>query len=187
LTYKRTFDLVIGIPAAILSVPIMVVIGTAIALFDGRPILLRQDRVGKNERVFSMFKFRTMAVGVRTVAKSDLTSADAVYTRLGPLLRRSSLDELPQIANVLTGSMSLIGPRPALPSQHDLLELRRRKGIEVLPPGITGLAQVKGRESLTLPTKTRFEALYLRRNSRRLDLVILIWTVRAVFRSRGTY
>jgi O-antigen biosynthesis protein WbqP len=181
------FDLAVGIPIALVSLPIILVVGGAIALLDGRPVLLRQARVGENETVFSMFKFRTMAIGVPTVAKAELSASDAVYTRLGPGLRRSSLDELPQILNVLVGNMSLVGPRPALPSQLDLLNLRRRKGIEVLRPGMTGLAQVKGRESLTLQTKTRFERLYLQRSSRRLDVLILIWTVRALFGSRGTY
>jgi O-antigen biosynthesis protein WbqP len=106
---------------------------------------------------------------------------------MGPFLRRSSLDELPQIFNVLIGDMSLVGPRPALPTQGDLLELRRRKGIDVMRPGMTGFAQVKGRESLTLSTKTRFEALYRRRASRALDLLILAWTVRSLFRPRGAY
>ena len=148
---KRAFDLVLGVPIALVSLPVMAVVGIAIALVDGPPVLLRQGRVGAHERTFTMFKFRTMARGVPTVAKS------------------------------------LIGPRPALPSQLDLLELRRRKGIDVLAPGMTGLAQVKGREALTLSTKTRFEALYLRRRSIGLDALILVWTVRALFVSRGTY
>lgn len=184
---KRAFDLVLGVPIALVSLPVMAVVGIAIALVDGPPVLLRQGRVGAHERTFTMFKFRTMARGVPTVAKSELAQDKAVYTRLGPALRRSSLDELPQVLNVLIGNMSLVGPRPALPTQFDLLELRRRKGIHALAPGITGLAQVKGREALTLSTKTRFEALYLRRRSTGLDTLILLWTLRALFVSRGTY
>jgi O-antigen biosynthesis protein WbqP len=184
---KRAFDLVVGVPIAFVSVPVLGLVAIAIALVDGLPVLIRQARVGAHETTFTMFKFRTMARGVPTVAKSELAPDKAVYTRLGPALRRSSLDELPQVLNVLLGDMSLIGPRPALPTQLDLLELRRRKGIDGLAPGMTGLAQVKGREALTLSTKTRFEALYLRRRSVGLDALILLWTVRALFVSRGTY
>jgi O-antigen biosynthesis protein WbqP len=184
---KRVFDLIVGVPLALVSLPILVAIGLAISFVDGRPVLLRQTRVGAREIPFVMLKFRTMASGVPVVAKSALGPDQALYTRLGPALRRSSLDELPQIFNVLIGSMSLVGPRPALPSQHDLMELRRRKGVQVLHPGMTGLAQVKGREALTLSSKTRFEALYLRRRSAGLDLLIMMWTMRALFASRGTY
>jgi O-antigen biosynthesis protein WbqP len=184
---KRVFDLVVGVPIALASVPVLAVVAIAIALVDGLPVLLRQARIGAHASTFTMFKFRTMARGVPTVAKSELAQDKAVYTRLGPWLRRSSLDELPQVLNVLIGNMSLVGPRPALPTQSDLLELRKRKGIDALPPGMTGLAQVKGREALTLSTKTRFEALYLRRRSVGLDTLILLWTVRAIFVSRGTY
>lgn len=187
MTAKRAFDLVVGIPVALVSTPIMVVVAIAIAFVDGLPVLLRQGRVGAHEKTFTMFKFRTMAQGVPTVAKSELAQDQVVYTKLGPALRRSSLDELPQVLNVLIGNMSLVGPRPALPTQFDLLELRKRKGIDALAPGITGLAQVKGREALTLSTKARFEALYARRRSIGLDALILIWTIRALFASRGTY
>src|SRR5467141_515414 len=128
---KRAFDLVFGVPIALLSIPVIALVAIAIALVDGLPVLLRQGRVGAHEKTFTMFKFRTMARGVPTVAKSELAPDRTVYTRLGPALRRSSLDELPQVINVLIGNMSLIGPRPALPTQLDLIELRRRKGIDV--------------------------------------------------------
>ncbi|MEK6206413.1 MAG: sugar transferase [Chloroflexota bacterium] len=187
MTSKRVFDLIVGVPLALVSLPILITVGLAISFIDGPPLLLRQSRVGARQIPFVMFKFRTMATGVPVVAKSALASDQALYTRLGPALRRSSLDELPQIINVLIGNMSLVGPRPALPSQHDLLELRRRKGVEVLQPGMTGLAQVKGREALTLSSKTRLEALYLRRRSAGLDLLIMVWTLRALFASRGAY
>ncbi len=117
----------------------------------------------------------------------ELRDADRHLTPVGAFLRRTSLDELPQLWNVLRGEMSLVGPRPALPSQGDLLELRRRCDVSRLKPGLTGLAQVMGREALTLSTKVRLEALYARRESRRLDLLILLWTARAVLLGRGAF
>ena len=138
-----------------------------------------------------MLKLRTMRVGVPVVAKAALLSTEAaqrgtLFTPLGPLLRRWSVDELPQIYHVVAGRMSLVGPRPALPSQTDLLALRRRHGVARLKPGLTGLAQVKGRESLTLATKARFEAHYLHHGSVSLDLAIMAGTLRALFSRRGS-
>ncbi|HEV2250636.1 MAG TPA: sugar transferase [Candidatus Limnocylindria bacterium] len=184
---KRAFDILLGIPIAILAGPILVVVGLLIVVTSGWPAFIVQTRVGANERPIRVPKLRTMHVGVPLVAKAALRPEDAKYTPLGPWLRRSSLDELPQIVSVLRGDMSLVGPRPALPSQHDLLALRRRHGVIPLKPGLTGLAQIEGRESLTLPTKVRYEALYARRQSFWFDLAIVLKTGRAVFGARGAY
>lgn len=184
---KRALDLFIGIPATILSIPLLALLCAAVVATSGWPPMILQRRVGGYERPISVVKLRTMRRGVPVVAKSLVDRDADVYTALGPFLRRFSLDELPQLWNVLTGEMSLVGPRPALPSQHDLLELRRRGGVIPLKPGITGLAQVLGRESLTLSTKVRAEALYARRRSILLDLRILFWTMRAVLFGRGAY
>lgn len=184
---KRLLDLAVGVPIAILISPGIAVIGLAIVATSGRPAFLVQTRVGANEKPFGCVKFRTMRLGVPVVAKALLARDANLYTPLGPFLRRTSLDELPQLWNVLHGEMSLVGPRPALPSQEDLLTLRRKHGITELQPGMTGLAQVLGRESLTLSTKARAEALYARRASLRLDLGIMIWTIRAVLFGRGAY
>ena len=184
---KRLLDLVLGVPIAVVISPLIALIALAIIATSGRPAFLVQNRVGANEVPFRCIKFRTMRVGVPIVAKHLFVPTADSYTPLGPLLRRSSLDELPQIWNVLRGEMSLVGPRPALPTQHDLLELRRRHGVTRLRPGITGLAQVEGRESLTMPTKVRFEALYARRQSVVLNLRIIAWTARALLSGRGAY
>ena len=184
---KRAFDIVVGVPTAIAALPFIAIVGVASLCTSGRPVFLVQTRVGAHERMIRVVKFRTMRVGVPVRAKALFVAEPGTYTRLGPFLRRSSLDELPQIFNVLRGEMSLVGPRPALPDQHDLLVGRRNHSVSALRPGITGLAQVLGRESLTLSTKVRCEALYARRRSLGLDLLILLWTVRAVLFGRGAY
>jgi O-antigen biosynthesis protein WbqP len=163
----------------------MAVTAAVVIVTSGWPILIRQDRVGAFERPIRVLKFRTMRVGVPVVAKSALMASSNMYTPLGVFLRRWSLDELPQFLNVLSGEMSLVGPRPALPSQHDLLALRRRTLVSDLKPGLTGLAQIEGREALTLSTKARFEALYRRHQSVCYDLMILLRTVGALASGRG--
>lgn len=184
---KRALDLFVGIPAALIALPILAILSLLIVATSGWPPLIVQARVGADERPIRIVKLRTMKRGVPVVAKSLLDHRSDVYIPLGPLLRRSSLDELPQLWNVLAGDMSLVGPRPALPSQDDLLALRRKHRITHLKPGITGLAQVLGREDLTLSTKVRSEALYARRLSIGLDILLLIWTVRAVLFGRGAF
>lgn len=184
---KRALDLIVGVPAALVGAPLIALIALAIVATSGRPAFLVQTRIGAHERPIRIVKFRTMRRGVAVVAKSLLPPSPDLFTPLGPFLRRSSLDELPQLLNVLRGEMSLVGPRPALPSQDDLLTLRRRYGITDQKPGITGLAQVLGRESLTLSTKVRCERVYRRRASLRLDLVIILRTARAVLVGRGAF
>lgn len=182
---KRAIDIGIGILAGIAVMPILFVLAIAIVVTSGWPPLIVQTRVGASERPIPVWKLRTMRVGVPVVAKALLDRRAEVYTPLGPMLRRTSLDELPQLWNVVRGDMSLVGPRPALPTQANLLALRRKHGISSLKPGLTGLAQVLGRENLTLSTKVRCEVLYVRRRSLALDLVILAWTARAVLLGRG--
>lgn len=184
---NRAADLVLGIPAAVLTLPVVAVLCVANTVTGGWPPLIVQTRVGADERPIRIVKLRTMRRGVPVVAKSLIDPHADLFTPMGRILRRTSLDELPQLWNVLAGDMSLVGPRPALPSQHDLLALRRRDGTIGLRPGITGLAQILGRESLTLSTKARADALYARRASLLLDLWILAWTVRAVLFGRGAF
>lgn len=184
---SRAADLLIGFPAAMLVLPVVAALCAANTVTSGWPPLIVQTRVGAHESPIRIVKLRTMRRGVPVVAKSLLDPRADLYTPMGRFLRRTSLDELPQLWNVLRGDMSLVGPRPALPSQHDLLELRRRNGVADFRPGITGLAQVLGRESLTLSTKARADALYARRASLSLDLRILVWTVRAVLFGRGAF
>lgn len=188
---KRGLDLLIGVPGALLLTPVMAVIAASVVITSGWPPLVRQTRVGAGEKPISVWKFRTMRRGTPVVAKAallDTIGAEAdPFTRLGPWLRQFSLDELPQLYSVVRGDMTLVGPRPALPSQHDLLALRRAHGVTALKPGLTGLAQIKGRESLTLATKVRLEGHYLNHSSVAYDLLIIARTFRAVLSRRGAF
>ncbi len=183
---KRTLDLAVGLPAAIVVTPLLAALTVLVLVTSGWPPLIRQVRVGAGETPIPVWKVRTMRRGTPVVAKSALLDQGHVrYTPLGPWMRRFSLDELPQVYSVVRGDMTLVGPRPALPSQHDLLELRRRHGVTRLKPGLTGLAQIEGRESLTLPTKVRFESHYLRHMSIAYDLGIIARTFRVVLSKKG--
>lgn len=187
MAWKRGLDLALGIPAAMVALPVVAVVAVLVLLTSGWPPFVVQTRVGAYERPIRVAKVRTMRRGTPLVAKSELRPSAGVYTPLGPLLRRSSLDELPQLWSVLKGDMSLVGPRPPVFSQTDLMALRRKHGVQEDRPGITGLAQVLGRESLTLSSKVRCEALYHRERSLGLDLAILGRTLRALVSRRGAY
>lgn len=184
---KRLIDVVAAACLLMLLSPVMLVVAIVIAFESGMPVIFRQDRVGRFGRLFVIYKFRTMRQGTPDVAKSDLGAMRNQVTPLGRFLRRTSLDELPQLVNVLTGDMSLVGPRPALYNQHELNQMREEAGVHALRPGITGLAQVNGREELSLSEKVRLDATYLARQSLAFDLYILFRTVRVLFSPRGTY
>ena len=176
-----------SIAIVIASIP-MLVIATTIILDSGRPVLIKQRRIGVGGGEFGMWKFRTLPVGTPQMAKADLLrDRQPATTGLGRFLRRYSLDELPQLLNVVAGTMSLIGPRPALYTQDDLVALRLAAGVLRVRPGITGLAQVSGRENLPLPEKVALDADYVRRLSPALDLLIALRTAGAVLRARGSY
>lgn len=185
--WKRVSDIVFGIVLLTCAAVPMACIAAAIAIDSGRPVLLRQRRVGCLGHEFLMWKFRTLPVGTPEVAKAELPTAARRPTRLGFFLRRYSLDELPQLLNVLSGDMSLVGPRPALYTQHDLTELRKQLGVLRVRPGLTGMAQVSGREDLPIADKVRLDAEYVRRLSPRLDFEIVLRTGRAVLGSRGSF
>ena len=189
---KRALDLLLAVPAAIVATPFVAMLALLVVASSGWPPFILQTRVGADERPIPVLKFRTMRRGTPTLAKAELVRSGlaqqrSLYTPLGPLMRQLSLDELPQIYHVIEGTMSLVGPRPALPSQHDLLALRRRTGVTALKPGLTGLAQVEGREALTLATKVRLETLYLRHASVALDLSIIARTLPALLSRRGAF
>jgi O-antigen biosynthesis protein WbqP len=149
------------------------------------PALYWSDRVGRGNQIFRMPKFRSMRVGTPTVATHLLTNATSHLTPIGGFLRKSSLDELPQLWSILVGDMSFVGPRPALFNQHDLIELRTAQGVHELTPGLTGWAQVNGRDELPIPDKVALDAAYLRRQSLGFDLRILWMTFVKVLRRDG--
>lgn len=182
---KRLFDLVLALTAtAVLALPILLV-GLLVRLTSPGPALYWSDRVGARNRIFRMPKFRTMRIGTPAVATHLLTNPAAHLTPIGGFLRRSSLDELPQLWSILKGDMSFVGPRPALFNQDDLVALRTERGVDRLVPGLTGWAQVNGRDDLPIPVKVEFDAEYLRRRSLWFDLRILALTALKVVRRDG--
>ena len=182
---KRTFDLVLGLSLLpLLSIP-MAVIAVAVKLTSIGSILYWSDRVGRDNRVFRMPKFRTMNLGTPEVATHLLSDPKAHLTIIGSFLRKTSLDELPQIYSVIKGDLSFVGPRPALHNQNDLVALRTECGVHELTPGLTGWAQVNGRDDLPISQKVEYDCEYLRKRAFLFDLKILCLTFLTVIRRDG--
>jgi O-antigen biosynthesis protein WbqP len=182
---KRLFDLLLALGAGfVLLVPVMLV-ALAVRLTSPGPALYWSDRVGRHNRIFRMPKFRSMRVDTPAVATHLLTDPARYLTPIGPFLRKSSLDELPQLWSILRGDMSFVGPRPALFNQDDLIALRTQQGVHDLVPGLTGWAQVNGRDELPIPQKVALDAEYLRRQSLWFDVRILWMTFVKVLRRDG--
>ena len=182
---KRIFDLVLGFVAAmVLLVPVLLV-AVAVRLTSKGPALYWSDRVGRNNVIFKMPKFRSMRVGTPAVATHLLGNPAAHLTSIGSFLRKSSLDELPQLWSILKGDMSFVGPRPALFNQQDLIVLRTAQGVHELVPGLTGWAQVNGRDELPIPDKVQLDLAYLHRQSLWFDVRILWLTFVKVLRRDG--
>ena len=182
---KRAFDLLLAACAAVLLAVPIVIIALLVRSTSAGPALYWSQRVGKNNRIFSMPKFRSMRMGTPAVATHLLPNPDTYVTTIGRLLRKTSLDELPQLWSILKGDMSFVGPRPALFNQADLIELRTRQGVHALAPGLTGWAQVTGRDELPIPEKVQRDVEYLRRRSFWFDLRILWLTAVKVLRGDG--
>ena len=157
--------------------PILLIVAIAIMVDDGFPILFRQKRVGQNNAHFWIYKFRTMKKDTPDIATHLVKDGISLYTSIGPFLRKFSFDELPQLINILKGDMIFIGPRPALYNQDDLIELRSQTGVHTLMPGVTGWAQVNGRDDLAIPQKVELDVEYMRRKSFLFDAYILWLTI----------
>ena len=185
LLLKRVFDLALAIILiGLLALPILIVAALVRVTSPG-PALYWSDRVGRHNKIFRMPKFRSMRIGTPAVATHLLANPAAHLTPIGSFLRKSSLDELPQLWSILIGDMSFVGPRPALFNQADLIALRTSQGIDALPPGLTGWAQVNGRDELPIPEKVALDAVYLRSRSLWLDIRILWLTAVKVLRREG--
>lgn len=170
---KRLFDLVLGLTAAALLMVPIVIVAVLVRLTSPGPALYWSDRVGRYNKIFKMPKFRSMQVGTPSVATHLLANPMEHLTPIGSFLRKSSLDELPQLWSILVGEMSFVGPRPALFNQQDLIELRTQKNVHTLLPGLTGWAQVNGRDELPIPRKVALDAEYLQRQGFWFDFKIL--------------
>jgi O-antigen biosynthesis protein WbqP len=174
---KRIIDINIAVLLlVVLSLPLFI-IAAIIKLTSCGPVLYWSDRVGKDNKIFKMAKFRTMRSDTPAVATHLLNDAQRYLTPVGYFLRNFSLDELPQLLNIISGEMTFVGPRPALFNQDDLVELRTKKKVHTLVPGITGWAQVNGRDELPIPVKVDFDEYYLKNKSSFLDTKIIILTV----------
>ena len=182
---KRIFDLLLGVAMLMILVAPMLLIVIAVRLSSKGPTLYWSDRVGKNNKIFKMPKFRSMLTDTPVVATHILDNPDAYLSPIGGFLRRSSLDELPQLFSVLKGDMSFVGLRPALFNQEDLIALRSEKDVDKLLPGITGWAQVNGRDELSIPEKVALDVEYLNRQSFWFDMKILWMTFLKVINQDG--
>ncbi len=182
---KRVFDLLLALLAALVLVMPILLVALAVRLTSAGPALYWSERVGQRNKLFKMPKFRSMRVGTPAVATHLLADPKAHLTPIGNFLRKSSLDELPQLWSILKGDMSFVGPRPALFNQQDLMDLRTAQGVHVLVPGLTGWAQVNGRDELPIPQKVALDAEYLVRRGFWFDIQILWMTFWKVVRRDG--
>jgi O-antigen biosynthesis protein WbqP len=182
---KRIFDLLLGVVILGPLVVLMILTYIAVRFSSKSPALYWSDRVGKNNKIFKMIKFRSMLTDTPAVATHLLDNPDSYLSPIGGFLRRSSLDEIPQLFSVLKGDMSFVGPRPALYNQDDLIALRTQKGVDKLLPGITGWAQVNGRDELSIPNKVALDVEYLNHQSFWFDMKILWMTFFKVIKRDG--
>lgn len=182
---KRFLDVLLSLLAIIFLSPLMLIICLIIICDDGLPVVFRQNRVGKGDELFKIKKFRTMKNGAPNLSTADFEQSDEFITRSGKFLRRTSLDELPQLFNVLAGDMSFIGPRPLIPEESHIRELRREYGVYSVRPGLTGWAQVNGRNAISWEDKFRLDVWYSEHVSFLLDVKVIFLTVRCVLHHEG--
>jgi O-antigen biosynthesis protein WbqP len=182
---KRAFDLTLALTAALILVLPILAIAVLVRLTSQGPAWYWSDRVGRDNRLFRMPKFRSMKVNTPAVATHLLQNPDEFLTPIGGFLRKTSLDELPQLWNIIRGEMSFVGPRPALFNQHDLIALRTEHGVHRLTPGLTGWAQINGRDELPMPAKVELDVFYLKHKTPGMDIKIIFLTVGRVLRRHG--
>ena len=183
---KRGADVLFALLALICLSPVYLALALAVKISSPGPVLFRQKRVGRGGRLFTIYKFRTMRTDTpRDTATHLLQDPSRYITRVGAFLRRSSLDELPQFFNVLKGDMSIVGPRPALYNQYDLIAAREKAGVNAVRPGITGLAQISGRDELPIPVKVRYDREYVENLSLNMDARCFFGTIISVLRAEG--
>lgn len=182
---KRSLDLLLGVFASLVLLAPLVFVAIVVMLTSRGPVLYWSDRVGRNNVIFKMPKFRSMRIDTPAVATHLLQNPEQWLTPIGSFLRKSSLDELPQLWSILIGDMSFVGPRPALYNQDDLIALRTSRGVHVLLPGLTGWAQINGRDELPIPQKVALDEQYLQQKSLWLDVKIIALTALKVIKKDG--
>ncbi|WP_270474906.1 sugar transferase [Clostridium cochlearium] len=182
---RRLFDVLISLLLLLLLSPLLILIAVIIKLTSKGPILFTQMRIGKDNELYKFYKFRTMRIETPNVATDKLKDAKSYITPVGKVLRKTSLDELPQLFNIIKGDMTFVGPRPALYNQYNLKELRTKAGVHKLLPGVTGWAQINGRDHNNDYQKTELDRYYLHNKSLKMDIKILFMTVFKVLRAEG--
>ena len=183
--FKRLIDIVLSFIGAVVLLPAFVIISIAIVIDDPGPVFFKQKRVGKNKKLFWLHKFRSMKVKTPDIPTHLLTNPEQYITRVGKFLRKTSLDELPQIYDILFNKMSIIGPRPALWNQDDLIAERDKYGANDIKPGLTGWAQINGRDELEIPVKAALDGEYVEKMSFGFDCKCFFGTITSVLKSEG--
>ena len=184
--FKRIFDIVCSLLAIIIFALPMLIVAIAIKCDSKGPVLFKQERVGKNKKLFKIWKFRSMYTNTDPNAPThQLGNANSHITRVGKFIRKTSIDELPQLFNILSGKMSFVGPRPALWNQYDLIEERDKYHANDIKPGLTGLAQVSGRDELEIPVKAKFDGEYVKKREFFYDIWLIIKTAFKVLKHDG--
>ncbi len=183
---KRLIDFFGSLVAIIVLLPLLIIVSLIIKFTDFGPILFKQDRIGKNKKIFKIYKFRTMKISTpKDTPTHLLENPDKYITSIGKFLRKTSLDELPQLFNVLIGNMAIVGPRPALWNQYDLIDERDKYNANSVRPGITGLAQISGRDELEIPVKAKYDGEYVKKITMFKDIELIFKTFFSVLKSEG--
>lgn len=186
LVIKRIIDVIFSILGLIILIPVFLIVSIAIKIESKGPIIFKQKRIGKRKKYFTIYKFRTMRSDTpKDMPTHMLKNANGCITKVGNILRKTSLDELPQLVNILKGDMSIIGPRPALWNQDDLVEERDKYNANDIRPGLTGWAQVNGRDELEIPVKAKYDGEYTEKVSLWFDIKIFFKTIINVFKHEG--
>ena len=183
--FKRFIDFILSLIGGILLLPVFLIISLAVVIDDPGPVIFKQKRVGKGKKLFWLHKFRSMKVNTPDIPTHLLENPEQYITRVGKFLRKTSLDELPQVYDILFGKMSIIGPRPALWNQDDLVAERDKYGANDIKPGLTGWAQINGRDELEIPEKARLDGEYVKKMSFLFDCKCFFGTIKSVLKSDG--
>lgn len=184
-TIKRCMDFTLSLIAIIVFSPLLIVISILIKMDSKGPVIFKQKRPGQNNKLFGIYKFRSMSIDTPNISTELLGDPTLYITKLGLFIRKTSIDELPQLINILKGDMSIVGPRPALYNQEDLINMRSERKIDTIRPGLTGYAQVKGRDMISDSEKVKYDEYYLNKMNLWLDIKIIWWTFKSVIKSEG--
>lgn len=182
-TMKRSIDIIGSLCGIVLLCPILILVAILIKVESPGPIIFKQTRIGKDSKPFNIYKFRSMKIDAPNLATKDFNNLDMYVTKIGKLIRKTSIDELPQLLNIIKGNMSIVGPRPVIEIENDLLELRRAHGVDQVLPGITGLAQINGRDSINIETKVKYDCEYATKRNVKLDIYIIAMTLLKVVKA----